>query len=139
MTVNRAHFQQLAEERADDAEALILASCWSGAYYLAGYAAECGLKACIAKLTNAEDFRDKNFAASCYTHIIEDLVRLAGVKNQRDIDSSTNLALKANWSTVKDWEEKARYQSWTELQAKTLLAAVSDSVNGVLPWIKAHW
>lgn len=50
--MNRTQLQILAEERARDAEALLNAGRWSGAFYLAGYAIECGLKACIAKLTN---------------------------------------------------------------------------------------
>jgi len=50
--VNRTQLQQLAEERVRDAEALLKAGQWSGAYYLAGFAVEFGLKACIAKLTN---------------------------------------------------------------------------------------
>jgi len=45
--VNRAELRQLAEDRILDAEHLLAAGRWSGAYYLAGYAVECGLKACI--------------------------------------------------------------------------------------------
>jgi hypothetical protein len=45
--MNRAELQQLAEDRRLDAEALLAAQRWAGAYYLAGYAVECGLKACI--------------------------------------------------------------------------------------------
>jgi HEPN domain-containing protein len=51
--------RQLAEERLLDAAALLAARRWAGAYYLAGHAVECGLKACIARLTNAEDFPPK--------------------------------------------------------------------------------
>jgi hypothetical protein len=61
--VNRTQLQQLAEERVRDAEALLNAGQWSGAYYLAGYAVEFALKACIAKLTNQHDFPDKDFDA----------------------------------------------------------------------------
>ncbi len=38
-----------------DAEVLLDAGQWSGAYYLAGYAVECGLKACAAEMTNQHD------------------------------------------------------------------------------------
>jgi hypothetical protein len=43
------------------------------------------------------------------------------------------------WLLVKDWDEKARYQLWTEPQARKLFAAVTDPTNGVLQWIKGHW
>jgi HEPN domain-containing protein len=59
--VNRTQLQQLAEERVRDAKALPNAGQWSGAYYLAGYAVECGLKACIAKLTNLNDSPTKTW------------------------------------------------------------------------------
>jgi HEPN domain-containing protein len=137
--VNRTQLQQLAEERVRDAEALLTASQWSGAYYLAGYAVECGLKACIAKLTNQHDFPDKELAQRCYTHKIEVLVEAAGLVLQRKTDAAANPALGANWLLVKDWDEKARYQQWTEPQARELFVAVTDTTNGVLPWIEGHW
>ena len=46
--MNRADFQRLADVRIDEAGVLLAAGRWSGAYYLAGYAVECALKACIA-------------------------------------------------------------------------------------------
>jgi hypothetical protein len=137
--VNRTEFQQLAEERVHDADALLRARQWSGAYYLVGYAVECALKACIAKLTNLHDFPDKDIAVRCFTHHIETLVDASGLKTRRDSDAHANAALKTNWLTVKDWNEKARYGQWTESQARKLFDAVSDGVNGVLPWIKGHW
>ena len=137
--MNRTDFQQLAEERIRDAEALLSAGQWSGAYYLAGYAVECGLKACIAKLTNLHDFPNKELVSRCYSHNIEDLVQVAGMKVQRNVDAAANPALGTNWLTVKDWDEKARYQLWTEVHARTLFAAAADSANGVLQWIKARW
>jgi HEPN domain-containing protein len=137
--VNRTQLQQLAEERVRDAEALLHAGQWSGAYYIAGYAVECGLKACIAKLTNMHDFPNKDLALKAYTHKIESLVEVASLKNDRDVDAIANAALGANWLIVKDWDEKARYQHWTEPQSRKLLDAVSHPSNGVLTWIKGRW
>jgi len=137
--VNRTQLQQLAQERARDAGALLLAGQWSGSYYLAGYAVECGLKACIAKLTNQHDYPDKDLAQKCYIHKIEVLVEVAGLGLQRKADATANPALGANWLIVKDWDERARYQLWTEPQARKLFAAVTDPANGVLPWIRGHW
>ena len=45
--VTRADWQQIAEEQLLAAQALLAAQCWASAYYLAGYAAECGLKSCV--------------------------------------------------------------------------------------------
>jgi HEPN domain-containing protein len=137
--MNRLQLHQLAEERVRDAEALLAAGQWSGSYYLAGYAVECGLKACIAKLTNEHDFPDKDRATRSYTHKIEDLVKVAGLAPQCDFDRKANLAFDINWLVAKDWEEKARYEIWTESEARKLFLAVSDATDGVLPWIKARW
>ena len=137
--MNRTQLQDLAEERARDAEALLKAGQWSGAYYLAGYAIECGLKACIAKLTNQHDYPNKEIAQKCYTHNIETLVEVAGLDLQRKTDVTANPALGSNWLVVKDWNEKARYQRWTEPHARKLVSAVIDATNGVLLWIKVYW
>jgi len=137
--VTRTRFQRIAEERVRDAQALLDAGQWSGAYYLSGYATECGLKACIARLTNQDDYPNKKFANSCFTHNIEDLVKLAGLEAQRQIETSTNPGFGTNWLVTIEWDEQARYQEWTELEARKLFMAVTDSTNGVLIWIKGRW
>ena len=137
--MNRLQLQQLADERVRDAAALLAAGQWSGAYYMVGYAVECGLKACIAKRTNQYDFPDKEFAQKCFTHKIDTLVELAGLAALRKADLTANPALAGNWLIVKDWDEKSRYQLWTESEARGLFAAVTDSANGVLPWITGRW
>ncbi len=106
---------------------------------MAGYAVECGLKACIAKMTSQYDFPDKEFTYKCYTHKIESLIEAAGLVLQRNIDAIANPVLGANWLVVKDWDEKARYRIWAEPDAKKLVAAVADTTNGVLQWIKVRW
>jgi HEPN domain-containing protein len=138
-TVNRTEFQQLAEVRVKEAEALLAAGRWDGAYYLAGYAVECGLKACIAKLTKAEDFPDKKFAADCFTHDIEQLVRLAGLKPAIDAETKADPQLALNWGVVKDWSESRRYDRTPEPEARKLVEAITDPTHGVLPWLMKHW
>jgi hypothetical protein len=139
INVNRTDFQQLADVRIDEAKKLLDAGGFDGAYYLAGYAVECALKACVAKLTNQHDYPDKRFASDCYTHDIEVLVKLAGLKPTRDADAGANALLGTNWLIVKDWSESSRYQRNTHPQAQELYNAITDNTNGVLPWIKAHW
>ena len=74
----RADFQQLAEERLLEAKALLDLRKWDGAYYLAGYAVELALKACIIKtLMPTDAFPDKEFSRNCYTHSIDKLLGLA--------------------------------------------------------------
>jgi HEPN domain-containing protein len=104
--VNRSELQQLAEVRIRDAEALLAANQWSGAYYLAGYAVECALKACIAKLTAEHDFPDKEVVVKSYTHSIETLIDIAQLKLQRNSDAVSNSSLGTNWFISQRLERK---------------------------------
>lgn len=45
MPLSRSDFQRLADVRIAEAKVLLDAGMWDGAYYLAGYAVECALKA----------------------------------------------------------------------------------------------
>jgi HEPN domain-containing protein len=137
--MNRAQLQRLANERIQDARALLAARRWSAAYYLAGYAVECGLKACIAKLMKAEEFPDKSFAEKCWTHDLDRLVILAGLRDQRDTDSKADIQFRENWATVNDWDESSRYARTIKKDAQELVDAIIDTRHGVLPWIKLHW
>lgn len=51
--MDRRRFQELSRIRLDEAKALLESELSDGAFYLAGYAVECALKACIAKNTRA--------------------------------------------------------------------------------------
>lgn len=137
--MNRADLQQLADERVADASSLLRTGQWFGAYCVVGYAVECALKSCIAKLVNLHDFPDKELANRSFTHEIEVLVRVAGLAPARDTDARLNPLLGQNWLIVKRWNERARYGRWTESEARELFLAVTDPVSGVLPWIKFRW
>jgi HEPN domain-containing protein len=139
--LNRAELQRLAEERVRDAEALLAAGRWSGAYYLTGYAVECGLKACVLAYIEQTGviFLDRRFAEKCWTHDIETLVKAADLEVTRGLEISANADLGLSWQHVKDWSEIARYEQKTEAQARRLFEAVTDAANGVLPWIRARW
>jgi len=142
VSVDRVTWQQIAEERLIAAQALLAANCWSSAYYLAGYAVECGLKSCIlvrVAATSDVIFTEKKFSEKCWTHDIEELVKLAGLKTVRDADIVANAALRDNWLIAKDWTEKSRYETKTELEARNLLDAIADQANGVMPWIRSRW
>jgi HEPN domain-containing protein len=138
--LNRQELRQLAEDRIADAAILLAAGRWSGAYYLAGYSLECGLKACIARLTNQDDFpRERKFVEECYTHSLERLLRAAGLKSALDADSSTNIAFAGHWGLARDWQETSRYEQKTQEQAETIYDAIANQPNGVLPWIRLRW
>ena len=137
--MNRNDLQLLAHERVRDADVLLQAGQWSGAYYLAGYAVECALKACIARLTNLHDYPDKAFAVKCFTHNIETLVDAADLIEVRNAELQANVPLGKNWILVKNWNESSRYSMWSEAQARVLYAAVNDPATGVFPWIVARW
>ena len=51
----KADFQAIAEKRMREARILLAANEPDGAYYLGGYAVECGLKACIITRLNTSD------------------------------------------------------------------------------------
>ena len=139
MPLNRTAFQQLADVRLDEAVALLALGKWDGAYYLAGYAVECGLKACVAKLTAAEDFPELERVRKSFTHKADDLVDLAGLKVARDDEVKADPVFGLNWDAVRKWTEASRYDRTPEVKAKVLLDAVSDTTHGVLPWIKQRW
>jgi HEPN domain-containing protein len=137
--MTRAELQQLAEDRIGDAQALLAAGRWSGAYYVAGYAVECALKACIAKLTGLHDFPPKvKFVQDCYTHDLVKLLRIAGLKPDLDAATAANLPLNQNWGVVTAWEESSRYQQRTQVEAESLYLAITGP-DGILPWIRIRW
>ncbi len=136
----RVEFQHLAEERLDEAKALLNLGKWGGAYYLAGYAVELALKACIIKTLMARDaFPDKEFSKNCYTHDIEKLVGLARLDQARKTATSADQAHLNNWVLAGEWSEEKRYHRIDKDEADTLYNAIADAAPGVFPWIKTHW
>ena len=137
--MNRIDLQRLAGTRIREAKTLFKAGEYSGAYYLAGYAIECALKACIAKETLKHDFPDKDRANRSHVHNPSELIKVAELYRELQMDGATNPALDANWNIVIKWSERSRYEIWTRSDAKALIDAVSGKGNGVLPWIKLRW
>jgi len=139
--LNRTELQQLSDERIEDAKALLATSRWPGAYYLAGYALECALKSCVLAYVERTGiiFEDKKFAEKCWTHDLEALVKQADLIAERGLAIAANAQLGTNWLIAKDWSEIARYRLSTQQQAEKLVEAITDSKDGVLPWVKNHW
>ena len=123
--MNRNDFRRLARIHIKEARALLDAQCYDGAYYLCGYAVECGLKACIAKRTQQHDFPDKDTVQDSYTHEFPKLLKAARLIESLTEEASRVPAFGLNWATVKDWSEKRRYQLNSEKEARDLYRAVT--------------
>ena len=137
--MNRADFQEIAETRLRESKALLDAGFPDGAYYLAGYAVECALKACIAKRTQQHDFPDKKLVNDSHTHDLGKLIQLAELKVDLDIAMQGNRAMQSSWGAIQDWSETSRYERRNAQEASDLLQAVEDQAGGLLPWIRLRW
>jgi hypothetical protein len=138
--MNRSDFQQLATARPRDAEVLLNNGCYDGAYYLLGYAVECALKACIAKLTKQYDFPDKDIVNRSYTHKLDVLLNVSGLLPEFDKESKANPSFAINWAIIKDWNESTRYESGkTESSVRQYHLAVTEEGSGVFTWLQKLW
>lgn len=136
--MDRSTFRRLADLRLAEAQHLVAGRQYSGAYYLAGYAVECALKAVIMGQFRSGRLPSKQLVQNTYTHNIEGLVKTAQLGPALTL-AQTDAAFDINWGIVKDWSESSRYVTWTRAEAVDLLSAIADQGDGVLPWIKLQW
>ena len=141
--MNRNDLQRLAAERLEDARVLLEGKRWEFAYYSAGYAVECGLKACVlTRMTETGLIFDETLKArECLTHDYLTLVRMAGlyeVLNQRLKSVLEHDAFGQYWGSVLQWKPTSRYEVKSETEAKTLYEAITHP-DGVLQWIQKYW
>jgi hypothetical protein len=142
----------MAEERVKDAKALLDGGRWEFAYYAAGYAVECALKACLLArmIHTAWVFQEKWEAKACLTHDFEKLIDLAGMRDELNNKLAASAAAApaggppggafvAYWGTARAWKVESRYQPRTEAEARGLYEAITQDPDGVLPWIKNFW
>lgn len=125
-----------------DAKLLLDGGQWAAAYDMAGYAIECGLKACVLAYVEANPdivYRERRYSEKCWTHDIGALVEAGGLESIRRADADANPLLALNWVIVQNWDEQTRYQFKSEQDAKELYEAVAHNVGGVLPWIRDRW
>jgi HEPN domain-containing protein len=137
--MNRNDFQQLSNIRIEEAILLLDNKKYEGAYYLAGYAIECALKACIAKNVNQYDFFPKpEKVKDIYSHKLEKLITNANLL--RILETKlTNRIFARHWEVVKQWDEESRYATHQEQETKDIIEAITDKKDGVLPWLKTLW
>jgi HEPN domain-containing protein len=138
--MNRSDFQELSQIRIEEAKALLDSGLYGGAYYLAGYAVECAVKACIARLTKEHDFPDKEVVNKSWTHKLSQLIDVAGLEKERSEKSRVDKEFELRWGVVKDWSEESRYWTRTgEKEARQLYEAITDPKFGVLLWLRHRW
>jgi hypothetical protein len=138
--MNRADFQNLAELRVKEAQALLNQKYFDGAYYLFGYAVECAFKACIAKQTKQFEFPpNRKTIEAYYQHDPTTLLKASGLELKFREEIEINPGLENSWNIVKAWSEQARYQvGKSEAQANDFCLAVAGS-EGVVTWLKKLW
>jgi HEPN domain-containing protein len=136
--VNRAEFKKLGLARLDDARVLLKNRRYSAAYYLAGYAVECSLKACLARKTQRYQFPPDpgTVRNRYYTHNLQILAEECDVVGEI---KKGHAKLQAYWNTIKDWTEESRYKPRDGKRARDILLAIEDPADGMLQCIKRCW
>lgn len=135
----RVDLQKLAQAKLADAVLLGENGRCSNAYYLAGYAVELAIKACIARQFNAETIPDPKLVQRFYTHQLTELIGLAGLAAVLKERLAEDRQFAANWSTVSEWTEASRYEMVDSYTCGLMIDAIRDDNSGVLPWLKQHW
>lgn len=115
----------IARARLRDAQVLLRAKRFDGAFYLCGYAVELALKARICRTLRWSGFpetaQDFKGLQSVRTHDLEILLRFSGV------EARVKAAHLAEWSVVLGWNPEKRYQAIgqsTQQQAADMVTCV---------------
>jgi HEPN domain-containing protein len=137
--VKRNDLRALATLRLREARLLLNHRHWDGAYYLAGYAVELAIKACIARRTERFDFPDKDRANKSWSHDLLPLLKTAALDGALRQEETRDADFLLNWNIVQGWEVDSRYNRNGEKEATDLIAAIEDRRHGVLRWLKQHW
>ena len=138
--VNQADLQTLSVMRLAEAKTLLAGGNPCGAYYLAGYAVECAIKACIAKQTQQGEFPDKKRALDAFEHVLDKLITTAELRDDLNAELKASQSFFDNWNLVKFWAVESRYDNTIPFQqAANLIEAIENQQNGVLIWLQQHW
>lgn len=137
--LTKTDLEKLAQVRLEDSLFLLQAGRSSSAYYLAGYAVELALKACISKLIQSHVIPEKAFINAIYTHRLDNLLSTAGLLPELNTDAKADPEFAAYWAIASKWTEESRYEFWDPMSAATLLQAIHEPNHGVFQWVKKHW
>ena len=138
--MHRSDLRRLSRLRLREARLLLRAGAFEGAYYVAGYAVECALKACIAKQFQQHDIPERKLVNDVHSHDLDKLLDVAGLRPALQQDVETHRRLRTNWNIAIDWKETARYNSAiTPQQARGLYTACAARRYGILTWLRRRW
>src|SRR5262245_58666448 len=98
--LSRVELRALAKAKIADAVLLLENKRFSNAYYLAGYAIEFALKACIAKQIVGEVIPHKAFIEATFKHSPKALIAVAGLSAALKQREQNDSAFGANWALV---------------------------------------
>ncbi|MGH9432834.1 MAG: DNA-binding protein [Terriglobia bacterium] len=138
--LNCHKLQRLAEAKIEESRILLQYKHWTGAYYEAGLAVECALKARLSRAIQQYDFPYKKFVDKAYTHDLEDLVELdPALSTELRNEMSRDDKLESNWKTASSWDDEKRYELVEESEARSLFDAITEPSCGVMDWIRRRW
>jgi hypothetical protein len=139
----RSELKRISAKRLQEAKLLATKRHYDGAAYLLGYVIETALKARICKLLEVEKYPDTgDYKGTYFTHKLEVLLTLAGLRAKFDTKKVASAQFFTNWSLVLTWNESLRYQpigTVNRQQVRNLINAIEDPVDGILTWIKTLW
>lgn len=137
---SRDTMKSIAKLRLEESKILLDKGQYNGAYYLCGFAVECGLKACIARKIKSCHFTHRKFSQNCYQHDFNTLLKEASLDHELEKEMNLDTDFRSNVGVVKDWGTDARYIDYIdEILAKNLYKAVTDRRHGVMRWLKKYW
>ncbi|MGL4550852.1 MAG: hypothetical protein ACRC33_06665 [Gemmataceae bacterium] len=140
--MTRAEWQALSAVFATEAGTLLAAKLWGLAYYAAGYAVECALKACVMERLEGDIglfFRERRFQENAWKHDLTELARVADLTAALAAECKVNAAFDSAWTEACLWNEASRYDRREQAAAEALYAAIIEPNHGVLPWIMKRW
>src|SRR5437016_5727073 len=115
--LDRRKPRDLASRYVKDAEILLRNRRWSSAYYLAGYAVECALKARIAKEFRRHEIPDRALVQKFHDHTLAKLLELAGLTGILENRGRASSQFSRHWSVVAQWDSESRYGKPTKAMA----------------------
>ncbi len=138
--ITRSELKKLVKQRLRDASVLMKGKRYGSAYYIAGYAVECAIKACIARQFKKSTIPEKSLVIETYQHDFERLLKTAGLFEDLEQDTKENPGLGSSWSVVKDWKPDVRYSTEkTKMDARDLIIAIENQNDGILQWLSRRW
>lgn len=145
---SRADFVALSNKRLSEAETLLNAGQYEGAFYLAGYAVEFALKAVICKTLDIEIFtQSSDLQKGFMVHRIDYLIVWAGLSKKINDHASTDPRFQSavnafinppsNIENWRAWTEKTRYNE--NPCPQPISTKFIQNVKIFTTWLAQYW